>query len=372
MLKEHLGYIADQARLDQFRAAIRQTVVPGDSVVDVGSGSGVLGLLCLQAGAAHVYAIEHGPIVEIARETFHRAGLADRVTFVRGRSQQVELPEQVDVAICDHVGYFGFDYGVIGLFQDARRRFLKTGGRIIPERIELHLAAVESEPAFALTARWQGPEVPAEYHWLRQYGDNAMHPFAFGREDLLGPPSALARIDLRGDNPAFLSSTVELSIERDGCVHGLGGWFECELAAGVLMSNSPLAEHGVDRAQVYLPIAEAVQVKADDRIKVTVMTRPDDGLTAWSMQFPRTGQHFSHSTWHGMPLAPEDFARMNPSRVPRISHEGEARAVILAYCDGLRTTREIERAVLDDHPNLFPSNAETLRFVAWVLSRDTD
>ena len=45
---------------------------------------------------------------------------------------------------------------------------------------------------------------------------------------------------------------------------------------------------------------------------------------------------------------------------------------MLGYCDGRRTAREIEQAVLRDHPGLFPSPEEIRRFVAQVLGRDAE
>lgn len=69
MLEEHLDYMADRRRLEQFRFAIGSVVKPGDRVAGLGCGSGILGLLCLQAGAGR-YAIESTPIISVARETF--------------------------------------------------------------------------------------------------------------------------------------------------------------------------------------------------------------------------------------------------------------------------------------------------------------
>lgn len=64
--------------------------------------------------------------------------------------------------------------------------------------------------------------------------------------------------------------------------------------------------------------------------------------------------------------------RSRPERVPRLSREGEARITVLGYCDGQRTAREIEQAVLRDHPNLLPSPEEISRFMTQVLGRDTE
>jgi len=80
-----------------------------------------------------------------AQESIKRAGYGERATFTRGKSSQIELPEQVDVVICDHVGYFGFDYGIIDFLEDARKRFLKPGGTLIPSIIRLNIAAVGSQ-----------------------------------------------------------------------------------------------------------------------------------------------------------------------------------------------------------------------------------
>ena len=73
-----------------------------------------------------------------------------------------------------------------------------------------------------------------------------------------------------------------------------------------------------------------------------------------------------------MLLAAEDLMRSRPDRVPQLSADGRARTTVLGYCDGRRTAREIEQAVLRDHPDLLPSPDEISRFVAQVLGRDTE
>jgi protein arginine N-methyltransferase 1 len=371
MLQEHLGYVADAVRLERYRAAIGKAVRPGDRVADLGCGAGVLGLLCMQAGAAHVDFVDESDMIEVARETVARAGLRDRAAFIRGRSQHVELPQPVDAVVCDHVGFFGFDYGVVELLQDAKRRFLKPGGALIPRRVTLQVAAIASEKCRALAEGWTAPGIPGEFHWLREYSLNTKHAVDLAREDPVSAPVALGTIDASEEQPEFFSWTAELRIGRDGVVHGLGGWFECELAAGVKMTNSPLVEQPIKRSQVFLPAGAAVPVKAGDLLEASVMARPADHVIAWTLAFPAAGQRFSHSTLRSMLLSQRDLIAADPARVPTPNREGRARASVLAYCDGKRTAREIEQAVLRDHPGLFPSTPEISRFVARVLGSDT-
>jgi hypothetical protein len=267
MLEEHLGYVADAARLALYRAAIGKAVAPRDSGADLGHGSGVLSLLCLQAGAGHVYAVDDSAMIDIARESMMRAGQCGHAAFIRGKSWQIELPERVDVAICDHVGYFGVDYDVVELLEDARRRFLKPGGALNPFRIRLPVAAVGSQKCSDIANGWQAEGVPAGFHWLRSYSINTKHAVNLERDDVLSRPVVLGDIDLYSDNPACFYWKAELHIERDGVVNGLAGWFECELATNVWMTNSPLVEKPIQRPQAFLPIGDIVQVKAGDIVK---------------------------------------------------------------------------------------------------------
>ena len=372
ILDEHLGYVADATRRDLFRSAIAHAVQPGDRVADVGCGSAVLGLLCLQAGAGHVDAIDSTAAIEIARQSLTKAGWGGKASFIHGTSFQAELPEPVDVVICDHVGYFGFDYGLIETLADARRRFLKPGGRIIPDRLRLQLGAVESEKCHQLAEGWAAPGIPGELHWLRQHGINTKYAVNLQADEVLAGPAELGCIDLRADNPEFFSWTTEFTMQRDGAMHGLAGWFECELAENVWMTNSPLSAQAIKRPQAFLPINGALAVKAGDTLSATVMARPADHLIAWDVRHPASGRNFSHSTWLGDLLMQEQLARTRPDHVPQLSRVARARALVLGYCDGQRSVGQIQEAVLRENPLLFPSPAEIARFVAAVLGGSTE
>lgn len=351
MLEQHLGYVSDRRRLERFKAAIARTVTPGDRVADLGCGTGILGLLCLKAGADHVYAIDSSEIISVARETFRRAGWLDKATFVPLESYQTELPEQVDLVICDHVGYFGFDYDILQLLNDARNRFLKTGGRVLPSGLSLQIAAVQSEDARKKCDAWLGSKVPHEFHWVQKHLVNKKHAVRLSDNNVLGDPTELSRLILGADYQSCLTWSTAVRVARDGVVHGLAGWFECELVDGISITNSPLSGSPIDRAQAFFPIERPVPVQAGDMIQVTLVARPDDQLIAWNLRFGSSGEHFSHSTWDGLILSPEDLKRYQPDRIPTLSHEGAARLTVLGYCDGQRTTQQIIDAVLSEHPD---------------------
>ena len=372
VLDEHLGYVADAVRLEQFRAAVAQVVRPGDRVADVGCGSAVLGLFCLQAGAGHVDAVDSSAAIEIARQSLTAAGWGDRSSFIHGKSFQVDLPEAVDVVICDHVGYFGFDYGLVETMADARSRFLKPGGRLIPRQLRLQLGAVESEKCRQLAEGWQAPGIPGEYHWLRQHGINTKHAVNLQTDELLAGPAELGCIDLRANKPDYFSWTVELTMGRDGIMHGLAGWFECELAENVWMTNSPLSAQAIKRSQAFLPIDGPLAVRAGDIVSATVMARPADHLIAWEVRHPASGSKFSHSTWLGDLLMQEQLDKTRPDHVPQLSPVARAKALVMGYCDGRRSVAQIQEAVLREHPDLFPSAGEITRFVDAVLCGNTE
>lgn len=370
VLQEHYNYLSDGIRLERFRQAIGRAVTAGDSVADIGSGFGVLGLMCLKAGAAHVWGIDETPAIQIARETMARSGLADRYTCLHENSFRAELPQQVDLVICDHVGFFGLDYGIIKAIGDARKRFLKPGGKVVPRQVVLHVAAAQSPDCRKLAEGWTTPPVPDEFHWLRDYGANARHSHEFAEHEIASAPAQLGSIDLRANSPDLLSLSAPLEMARTGELDGLAGWFECELYDGVWMTNSPLAPDRINRAQAFLPFAVPLAVTAGDTVEVTVSVRHEDALISWIARVARTGQAVRQSTWASKILDPRD--RVPPAeRVPGLSRMGEARRTLLALVDGQATNAEIERAMLDRHADLLPTREQVERFVRSELYRST-
>ena len=87
--------------------------------------------------------MEESGIVEFGLQITAANGFADRVKFVKDRSQNVVLSEPVDVIVSDTGASFGLQDGMLGTLIDARTRFLKPGGQIIPQSVDLLIAPID-------------------------------------------------------------------------------------------------------------------------------------------------------------------------------------------------------------------------------------
>jgi len=372
ILDEHRQYLSDAARVDALADAIARVVRPGHVVVDLGAGTGILGLLACRAGAARVYAIEEGGMIEVAREICRANGFADRVVFVRGLSTTVDLPEKADVIVADQIGRFGFDAGLFEYFADARERFLKPDGVTIPASISLQAAAVESPADADRVAFWErrplGFFMPAAAKIARNTG----YPTRFQPPDLLSDDATLCTLDASTHVTSAIRADLSLVARRDGMLHGIGAWFTAHLADGVPMSNSPLAARRIDRSNVFFPLAAPVAIVAGDSIRVAFGILPSDLIVSWTVDVVRDGRGIAHSTqstWNGLLLPREELTRTSLAFVPKRSARAEARLSVLELCDGHRPLGDIEREVFRRHSELFRSPDEAAVFVAEVVTR---
>ena len=370
-LEEHYGYLSDRAKLAQYQAAIERLVRPEHVVMDLGCGTGLLGLMALRAGAQKVLFVEEGPIIEVARQTINDAGFADRAEFFQKNSFELDIANGVDVVVCDHVGYFGFDYNILALLADAKRRFLKPDGLIIPGRIELKLAPVESEECRKLVSQWRDGSVPDDFAWLGEAAANTKQAAYLKKSELLADTASLATLELGAEQQPFLSWTAEFRSERNGCLDGLAGWFDCELAGDIRMSKSPVSAERLSRPLAFLPLEAPVTIQSGEMVKVTLMARHLDHVIGWVVELPESGQKFVHTTFNGLLLDQDALTRAHPNRTAKLNGRGRARQVVLSYCDGTRSISDVQELVSREHPDLFPSAQATSAFVRQVLSWDT-
>ena len=136
-------YDVDRTRL--WKQAIEDTVRTGDVVVDAGSGTGILGVFAALDGASQVYCIElHERFCKLIEHLAYRNGVADRVHVIQGDASRLDLPEEVDVAICELLCTGQFFEPEVQVFNNLRR-FFKEDTQVIPRRIESELQLLDAQ-----------------------------------------------------------------------------------------------------------------------------------------------------------------------------------------------------------------------------------
>jgi SAM-dependent methyltransferase len=374
VLDEHRQYLADHPRVEGYASALRELVRPGDTVVDIASGTGILGLLACRAGAARVFAIDAGPIAGVARAVARANGFAARVEVQRCHSSEARLPERADLVVSDQIGRFGFDAGILRLSADARARFLKPGGTLIPSRIDLIVAPVEHPSHFDRVAFWGTRPCGFDFATVGVMAANTGYPTRFAADHLISPPATGCRIDLAAASPGVLRIDVSFTAARPGILGGIGGWFHAQLSPSTTVSNSPLDPGRIRRRQVFFPIERQVPVEAGDRIAVAMRILPDEHIVSWTVDVsPRTGPavRFAHSTLKGMLMEARDLRMTHPGYRPVLTTRGAARRSVLELCDGARTLAQIEAEVFARHADLFGSAADAAVFVGEVMAEST-
>jgi protein arginine N-methyltransferase 1 len=264
LLQESL--LLDKARCDTYREAIHRTIKPGDVVVDLGAGTGLLSFFALQAGARHVYAIEMSDIADAAAELIAANGFQDRITLIRKNSKKVRLPEPCDVLVTETLSAFCFDAeNIIEFVADARERFLKPGARIIPESADTFLLPFYSD-AFG------AGRLPPRYYDLdfspfrkRLFKSYSIVPASGKPFSALAQPAICYQIDFRKDTANPGKTFAPFRITADGRLDGFLGWFEARLCEGVTLSNSPYLPLS-HWWQLYLPIHEQPHYRSGQTI----------------------------------------------------------------------------------------------------------
>jgi len=269
ILEYHHSILLDKVRTESFLRAILKTVKPGDVVLDMGCGTGILSYFACMAGARRVYAVEQGPIIAVAKSICKQNGFQDRVTFINDWSNKIELPEKVDVIITETVGNLAFEEGILGWIIDAKKRFLEKGGQIIPKTLELVIVPVESAEYDDYIDIWRGEIYNIDFSPVLDMMVNNLLWADFSPEQYLSDPVSMIRVDLQSVENVDFEGQSSFVITRDGYLNGLGGWFTAELTPGVRVSNAPPLKTP-SWNQVYFPIRERIPLRVGDLLNVEI------------------------------------------------------------------------------------------------------
>lgn len=83
-------------------------------------------------------------IIEKAREIVRVNGMADKITLLQGKMEEVKLPfPEVDIIISEWMGYFLLYESMLDTVLYARDKYLARGGLVFPDKATIFMAGIE-------------------------------------------------------------------------------------------------------------------------------------------------------------------------------------------------------------------------------------
>lgn len=250
------------------------------TVLEIGTGTGILSAFAVRAGADHVYTIEASDLADTARHILARNGLADRVTVLSGFSFDVELPKRADLLVTETLGHFGFDEAILELTHDARKRLLTKRAPILPAVTRLVVAPVHAPDFATLHGFWRSSPYGYDVTDMERVCSQQSYVSRFSHDDYLAPPAVFVERTM-GLAPRYpLRGHARFAIESASVVHGFAVSFVADFGPGeALHSRGSLSWN-----EGFLPVDDAFAVDAGKVVEVDVALQKPKSASAvvWS------------------------------------------------------------------------------------------
>lgn len=83
-------------------------------------------------------------IIFKAREIVAANGMADKITLIQGKMEEIEIPfPKVDIIISEWMGYFLLYESMLDTVLYARDKYLVPNGLIFPDKATIFVAGIE-------------------------------------------------------------------------------------------------------------------------------------------------------------------------------------------------------------------------------------
>ncbi|RUS33572.1 hypothetical protein BC938DRAFT_471061 [Jimgerdemannia flammicorona] len=219
-------------------------------------------------------------IIVQARQIVTDNGLADKVTLIQGKMEEVVLPvEKVDIIISEWMGYFLLYESMLDTVLVARDKYLANDGLIFPDKATIYIAAIED-------GEYKEDKIG---YWDNVYGfDFSSIKSIAIKEPLVDvvdvkavvtSPYAIKEIDIQTVQKADLSfrAPFTLTASRDDYIHAFIGWFDIGFTAchkPVRFSTGPHAKYTHWKQTVfYTP--DTITIKAGETVQGFLGCRPN-------------------------------------------------------------------------------------------------
>jgi protein arginine N-methyltransferase 1 len=367
MIDFHLRLLSDTLRVQAFCRAIHEVVRPGEVVLDIGTGTGILACFACQAGASRVYAVEREDVIQTAKEIAIANGYGGQIIFIQGDATSIVVPEPVDVIVGEQIGIIGIDEGHLQTYEAVSRKCLKPTGRLIPESIDVLFTPWEAEQ-FYKELNFPGNEhYGLNLQHLRSLAMNQHYSTNLDPAGRLSAPQTIWRFAPPARRLDSLTAQASYKIERGGVIHGFAGWFVASLSPGVKLSTSP-SDPSTHWRQAFFPLENPIEVQPADKVSLTVTVNVKDTIMGWGwkgevVRGQRAIASFSAHTFFGQipPVLP--LSVMKKGFLPPRSEKGEVFLEILKAMDGKTSLEALAGRLHHQFPHSFKDVVEARQHI---------
>ena len=366
-IESHRSMVFDEVRNKAYAKAIIKAVTPGCTVLDLGAGMGIHGLLAASAGAGKVILLDTSPVVGLGSEIARVNGVDNRVEVIRKRIEEADLEAPVDVIISVFTGNFLLSEDLLPALFSARDRFLKPGGVMLPCKARMKAALVTAKSYYKEhIERWSQPTLGVDFSPIRRFAANGIY-FASAKEigaELLCEPATLNELDFATASTAATRASVEVQVQQAGTCHGILGWFDMHLGDDWL-STSPEAEP-MHWSLAFLPLDPPMDFQTGDRV-VMELDRPDFGEWTWTVTCG--SQRRRHSTFQYKLADLEYLKKQSADYVPGLGSEGEVALYVLQQMKIGKCVAEILDGLASAFPTLVERDPQLQKRIRSMVSK---
>lgn len=231
--------VNDLSRSEKYLEAMKAKIKPGDIVLEVGTGAGLLTCLAAKLGAKHVYTVEQSPaLFKVACRTVELNGLADKVTLIHANSRDLKesgvIKQPIDVFVTETIGAQGLDEGILNVFADVKP-LLAPEARVIPETVQfkhclVNMSGIREQfevmnPILGVDLTALNQELqPNDHFWINPI--EVMNPIEMWRETSTTAHTPI--LSLLDFTPRECIQTMQIT--QDNVCDGLLNWSEFSLS----------------------------------------------------------------------------------------------------------------------------------------------